>query len=95
LNTGKSELQPALRKDGLEIFFVRGMPGYGLDLYVATRETTQDLWSIPVNLALLNSTVYEYRPVLSWDGTTLIFASERLGTFDLFMSTRTKLNPQK
>ncbi|MBZ5496819.1 MAG: hypothetical protein LAP85_10490 [Acidobacteriia bacterium] len=95
LNSEKREFQPCLRKDVLEIFFVRGQPGFGIDLWVATRETTLDPWSTPVNLTLLNSTAYEYHPTLSWDGTTLIFASQRLGTFDLFMSTRTKLNPQK
>jgi hypothetical protein len=96
LNTESAEWQPTLRKDGLEIFFARGVPGYPLDLYVATRETTQDLWSMPVNLTSLNSTENEFRPTLSWDGTTLIFASERVGKqFDLFMSTRTKLHPKK
>ena len=95
LNSEKREFHPCLRKDGLEIFFVRGQPGFGIDLWVATRETTLDPWSTPVNLTLLNSTAYEYHPTLSWDGTTLIFGSQRLGMFDLFMSTRTKLNPQK
>ncbi len=95
LNTGKNDFQPTLRKDGLEIFFVRGRPGYGPDLWTATRETTLDAWSNPVNLTLLNSTAYEYHPTLSRDGTTLFFASERFGTFDLFMSTRTKLHPRK
>jgi hypothetical protein len=95
LNSEKREFHPSLRKDGLEIFFVRGRPGYGIDLWVATRESTLDPWSMPVNLTSLNSTVYEYHPTLSWDGTTLFFGSQRLGRFDLFMSTRTKFHPQK
>jgi len=95
LNSEKPEMHPNLRKDGLEIFFVRGQPGFGIDLWVATRETTLDPWSMPVNLTLLNSTAYEFHPSLSRDSTTLFFASQQFGSFDLFMSTRTKLNPQK
>ena len=95
LNSEKPEMHPNLRKDGLEIFFVRGQPGSGMDLWVATRETTLDPWSTTVNLTSLNSPVYEYHPSLSWDGTMLFFASQRsgLGLFDLFMSSRTKLHP--
>jgi len=96
LNTNKNDFQPTLRKDGLEIFFVSGGPtGYFLDLWTATRETTLDSWSTPVNLTLLNITAYEYHPTLSWDGTTLIFMSRRDGTADLFMSTRTRLHTPK
>jgi hypothetical protein len=101
LNSDKRDFHPFLRKDGLEIFFVRGRPGYGPDLWVATRETTLDPWSMPVNLTSLNSTAYEYHPALSWDGTTLFFSSERLGTnehginSDLFVSTRARLHPLK
>jgi len=100
LNTNLRDLQPCLRKDGLEIIFVRGRPGWSWDLWVATRKTTLDPWSTPVNLELLNSKMLDFHPTLSWDGTTLIFASERVGTkegetSDLFMSTRTKLKPRK
>jgi hypothetical protein len=100
LNTSKRDFLPTLRKDGLEIIFCRGRTGFSIDLWVATRETTLDPWSVPVNLTSLNSTLVEFHPTLSWDGTTLIFSSERVGTkegetSDLFMSTRTKLNPQK
>lgn len=101
LNTEKRDFLPFLRKDSLEIFFVRGQTGFGPDLWVATRDSTLDPWSEPVNLTLLNSNAYDYHPALSWDGTTLYFSSRRLGTneyginSDLFMSTRARLNPLK
>ena len=102
LNTSYPDYQPALRKDGLEIFFASYRPGGigGVDLWASIRETTLDLWSPPVNLgSLVNSTAYDFHPTLSWDGTTLTFASERAGgegQADLYMCTRTKLKgPEK
>ena len=44
--------------------------------------------------ALVNSTVQDGRPALSFDGTQLYFQSPRpggLGSFDLYVTTRTKL----
>ena len=51
------------------------------DLYAATRATTSDSWSTPVNLGPnVNSALgAETRPSLSWDGTTLYFGSTRPG----------------
>jgi Tol biopolymer transport system component len=104
LNSASTDYQPVLRKDGLEIFFASNRPGslpwptnpsfrYP-DLWTATRETAADPWSPPVNLgSLVNSVFSDFHPTLSFDRTTLIFASERLGTTnaDLYISTRTKL----
>ncbi len=98
LNTSRTDYQPVLRRDGLEIIFARGNPGWGIDLWVSTRETTLDSWSPAVNLGpVVNSVAYDFHPTLSWDGITLIFASERAGgegEADLYMSTRTRLHPQ-
>ncbi len=94
---GVSDYQPVLRKDGLEIFFVSNRPGGSgsNDLWTATRETTTDPWSPPVNLgALVNSSASDFHPTLSYDGTILIFASERtggVGSADLWVSTRARL----
>jgi Tol biopolymer transport system component len=99
LSTSATDYQPVLRKDGLELIFASSRPG-GLgtypDLWVSTRESTMDPWSIPSNLGtLVNSTAFDFHPTLSWDGTTLIFASERggaaAGWADLWMSTRAKI----
>jgi hypothetical protein len=87
--------QPNLRRDGLEIFFFSTRPGtLGMaDLYSATRESTSDPWSTPVNLGpnVNSADGAETRPSLSWDGTTLYFGSTRPGgegNADHYVTTR-------
>lgn len=97
LNTTFIEVQPFVRrKDGLEILFVSNRTGgSGFDLWASTRHDTFAPWSPPVNLGpLVNSASGEYRPSISWDGTTLYFWSDRpggQGSMDVYMATRTKL----
>jgi len=105
LNSSSLDRQPAIRRDGLEIFFASDRPGTlgALDLWVATRATTSDSWSTPVNLGpVVNSTLIDARPALSFDGTTLYFQSTRPGAvgcssttgpcvFDLWVTTRSRL----
>ena len=63
----------------------------GFDLWVATRATSLNHWSIPANVGSLNSSCYDGRPALSWDGTELYFFSDRNGgNFDLFVDSRRK-----
>lgn len=107
LSTPSHDRHPAIRRDGLEMFFGSDRPG-GLgstDLWVATRASTEDAWSAPVNLGpVVNSPprppdveqANDFRPALSFDGTALYFASAfRPGNvsdmFDLWVSTRSKL----
>lgn len=98
----------AIRRDGLEIFLLSdrpgsippppGLPGQGADLWVATRASTSDPWSTPVNLGpVVNSQFIDGGPALSSDGTALYFYSPfRQGNvggpmFDIWVTTRTKL----
>ena len=80
--------------------------GGGLDLWVSTRTSQEDPWSIPVNLnednvakggeSLVNTAANEGAPALSWDGQTLFFYSNRAGgkgANDLYMSTRAREKP--
>src|ERR1051325_1502746 len=94
------DTRTAIRRDGLEIFLssdgtgrVGGIGSH--DIWVATRATTLDPWSTPVNLGpTVNSTAFDGAPALSFDGTTLYFFSERAGGFgkrDLYVSTRPRL----
>jgi hypothetical protein len=100
LSSPQTDARPNLRADGLEIFFYSNRPGSSgdsLDLWTSTRETCLDAWSTPVNLGnTVNSASSEQHPTLSCDGETLIFSSNRpggvgIGTSDLYMITRTKL----
>src|SRR2546426_9448989 len=100
LNGPYRDTRTAIRRDGLEMFIssdATGRPGGvgGQDLWVATRATTADPWSTPVNLGpTVNSTAFDGAPALSFDGTTLYFFSARPGGFganDLYVTTRTRL----
>ena len=98
LNSLAWDLGPAVRRDGLELIFsagaLRGGMG-GFDLWTATRKSTADPWSAPVNLTVLNSTANEIgRLCFSFDGRAFYFASNRPGGnggTDIYITTREKL----
>jgi Tol biopolymer transport system component len=104
LSTTFVDRQPAIRRDGLEIFLTSNRPGgLGfLDLWVATRASTSDPWSTPVDNPVKNvgppvnrAGTNDAGADLSFDGTTLYFNSgledpNRLD-FDLFQATRVKV----
>src|SRR6266567_2999555 len=108
LSSPFTDQAPAIRRDGLEIFLASnrpgsippppGLPSQVLDLWVATRASTSDSWSTPVNAGpVVNSEFIDAGPALSFDGTELYFSSPfRSGNvggpmFDIWVSTRTKL----
>ena len=100
-NTAFEDGQPNLRRDGRELFFFSNRPGtLGMaDIYAATRSTTSDPWSTPVNLGpTVNSPDgADTRPSLSWDGTTLYFGSTRPGgdgSADHYVTTRERVAGQ-
>jgi WD40-like Beta Propeller Repeat len=76
--------QPTISRNGLEMFFASNRPGSitapngqrTLDVWVATRATTKDAWSAPLNVGPpVNSSANEAGPALSFDGRTLYFQS--------------------
>jgi Tol biopolymer transport system component len=94
LSTPASDLQPMIRRDGLELLLSSSRPGTlgALDLWVSTRSSTTEPWSVPVNLGgLVNSAGADARAALSFDGTELYFQSNRTGNTDFYRSTRSKL----
>lgn len=98
LNSAAADMRPNITRDGLAIYFdsTRG-GGFGSsDLYVATRATTVGPWSAPQNLGpVVNSTAADFRPAISFDGTTLYFSSTRTGSVngsvDVWVTTRAKV----
>jgi hypothetical protein len=96
------------RRDGLEMIISsnRTTGGAGmLDLWVSTRASAQDPWSIPLNLnqdnlnkgsnVVVDTGLNDSAPALSWDGETMVFWSNRAGGLnDLYVSTRSKASGQ-
>jgi hypothetical protein len=90
LNTPQHEYEAACSPDGRELYFVRGLPGKGADLYVSRRRGRQ--WTQPQPLAAVNTRHDELGPRLSADGQLLLFYSDRpggLGQYDIWASART------
>jgi hypothetical protein len=69
-----------------------------LDLWAATRSTTTEPWSPPVNLGgVVNSTSSDQQPYIASDRQTLFFASDRPGGFgglDLYVTVRLKTDDE-
>ncbi|OHB79205.1 MAG: hypothetical protein A2Z25_18555 [Planctomycetes bacterium RBG_16_55_9] len=95
-----SEGDASLSADGLELYFTRGSrtqrQDIHHDLYVTTRETTNDEWAPAVNLGeWINTPANEGSASISADGLSLYFASDReggQGGKDLYVTTRSTRN---
>jgi WD40-like Beta Propeller Repeat len=93
LNSAASDIQPNVRKDGLEIVFASNRrAGTDQDIYMATRDSVDAPFSSPVSLgsAVNTTTASETRPSLSWDGTALLFgrAPGPEGLSDIYIASR-------
>jgi OOP family OmpA-OmpF porin len=99
INTSVNDWAPCISADGLSLYFTSARPGgyggtyMGFDIWVATRETTEDDWSTAVNVGLpVNSAVDETQPCISSDGLSLFFDSYNrtggMGGTDLWVATR-------
>ena len=89
----------AVRRDGLEVVFLRAMPtGYpypndlSMDFWAATRVSTEDPWSAPVYVPSLGSPAWAQGKIsLSFDGREIYFTSwlePSFGAADLFVARR-------
>jgi Tol biopolymer transport system component len=96
LNTSSLDIRAKVRSDGLEIFFESNRFGSirgSQDIYTATRASTSSPWSMPVNLGfVVNTSLIEGGPAISFDGTELYFMSNRffgtIGDQDVYVSKR-------
>jgi len=87
---------PSLTADLLEVYFTASnVPGPGGDIWLATRAVASEPFSAPVPLEepitpAIDSSL-ETSPIVSADGLTLWFASDRpggVGDLDIWISTR-------
>ena len=98
VNSGAEDRAPSISADALELYFHSDRPGGqgSVDIWMTTRETTEDDWSAPVNLGpIFNSSVFDRNPDISADGLTLYFVSNRPGGYgdtDFWVTTRTTKN---
>ena len=82
VNSSSWDGGPRISADGLALFFFSRRPGGSgnYDLWVTTRETTNDDWGIPVNLGpTVNHSVGEGMGSISADGLLLFFDSDQPG----------------
>jgi len=96
LNDALNDIQPNVRKDGLEVVFSSNRAGGAgsQDIWASTRAGTDDPWSTPYNLGTaVNTAASESRPSLSWHAEQLLFgrAPGPEGSSDIFVTTRSKL----
>jgi Tol biopolymer transport system component len=94
LNSSAWDLSARESADGLTLLF-HSQRSYGLggmDIWMSTRATKNDPWGPPVNLgAPVNSSANDGEAVITADGLTLFFSSDRaggIGTDDLWVTTR-------
>lgn len=86
-----SDDDPSLTADLLELYVNTTNAGES-DIYVSVRGGAAEPWPMPVRVALVSQTTFgETTPEVSYDGLTMIVASNRTGTIggtDLWLSTR-------
>ncbi|OHB66331.1 MAG: hypothetical protein A2Y77_15125 [Planctomycetes bacterium RBG_13_62_9] len=94
VNSSAWDLSPRVSADGLSLLFhsQRGGGIGGEDIWMSTRATKNDPWGPPMNLGTpVNSGANDGEAVLSADGLTLFFNSDRAGgsgNYDLWVTTR-------
>jgi len=95
INTNKWDACASISADDLTLYFYSqdrpGGPG-GFDLWVSTRETTEDDWGEPENMEpTFNTKGHNWAPNISADNLSLYFACDRPGTSgdcDIWVSAR-------
>ena len=84
---GTDDDDPYLTRDQLEVCFDSTRGGTD-DLWTSRRALVSESWSAPTPVVMANTSNSEEHPVLSADGLTLYFTSNRSGDPDLWFSTR-------
>ena len=93
VNSDLHERHAVPSSDGLRLFFSRNSPQSvdTTDVYVAQRNSLDAAFTEVTPVSELNTSRSEFPTWLSHDGCQLYFTSDRDGTDDLYMATRTAL----
>jgi len=87
LSSSNGETGTFLTADCLTVYFA-STRGANNDIYVASRPSLQGTWSAPTVFQAFGDGDNESDPWESADGDTFMFASDKAGTNDIYMSTR-------
>ncbi len=93
VNTNADDWVNSISSDGLELFGYRGSTGS--DVWRAWRSTPGDPWTgfelLPAGPNTINASTTEYSAIISPDGTTLYFSTDRTvaDDFDIWQAKRT------
>ena len=96
VNSSVHDLTPSISADGLMLFIMSNRSGGlgNMDIWVSTRTTKDDPWTVPVNLgAKVNSSSRDAGPDISADGRTLFFHSDRSGGFGILDIWQVSIDP--
>lgn len=87
------ETEPTLTPDELEIYFCSTRIAGRRQIFVATRTSNSDRWTVPTLVQeFVSDTGMNYSPEISRDGRSVWFVSDRpggRGDIDIYVSTRT------
>ncbi len=92
LSSAEGSWSPHIAESDRALYFARGEAGTR-DLYVAYRASIDDeTFGPPARLAELSSDGDDLSPALTADGLTIVFASDREGSMNLYYATRASVD---
>jgi hypothetical protein len=88
VNSTSSDVDPFLSREGQQLFFNSNRGDTGEDLYQSQKDPVTGRFSTPEPLVELNSGDNERDPWLSPDLRTLLFCSNREGSYQVYQARR-------
>ena len=88
--SANSEISPEVSSDGLTMYFARS-PTNEYNIQETMRPSRSAQWAIGSRVDSLNTTSYEGSSAVSHDGLTIVLASARAGSSDIYITTRASL----
>jgi hypothetical protein len=87
-NSDNAETSPFVTEDCLTLYFAMDTgSGTGQDIFVTTRESTGLPWKAPRRVDELSGESDEQDPWVSGDGSVMLFASDRSGSWDIWQAS--------